>query len=158
MSADEVHRRDTEKEVVYRDLIRGRIPLMPGCHELLAALQKAGLLLAVATSGPPENLELVLREGDLGHYFAATVNGCDISHGKPLPDCFLLAAERLGLPPSACTVIEDAPVGIEAGRAAGMCVIALVGTYPPPQLRAAGATHVVHELREITPELVARQP
>jgi beta-phosphoglucomutase len=154
LSDAEVQRRDTEKESAYRDLIRGHVPLMRSCRETLAELQKAGLQLAVATSGPPENLELVLREADLAAYFAATVNGRDIARGKPAPDCFLLAARRLGLPPAACVVIEDAPVGIEAGRAAGMPVIALVGTYPPERLLAAGATCVVHALREIAPEML----
>jgi len=154
LSDAEVQRRDSEKEIAYRDLIRTQVPLMPGCCETLAELQNHGLKLAVATSGPPENLELVLREADLTAYFTATVNGRDITRGKPAPDCFLLAARRLGLPPAACVVIEDAPVGVEAGRAAGMPVIALVGTYPPERLRAAGATCVVQSLREITPELL----
>ena len=154
LSAAEVERRDAEKEVVYRDLIRGHVPIMPGCREMLTALTSAGFRLAVATSGPPENLELVLRAADIGAFFEVTVDGRDIQRGKPAPDCFLLAAERLGLPPDACVVVEDALVGIAAGRAAGMPVIALEGTYPAEQLHAAGAAGVVRRLAEISPELL----
>jgi beta-phosphoglucomutase-like phosphatase (HAD superfamily) len=193
VSDEEVARLDADKEAIYRELIRGRVPLMPGCRETLAALHAAGLRLAVATSGPPENLKLVLREGGLGTYFAvqhttgdvasgpragrevlscgrrfgkptagaepgryemATVHGFDIARGKPAPDCFLLAATRLGLAPAECVVVEDAPVGIEAGLAAGMPVIALAGTHPVAVLIAAGAARVVKRLDEITPELV----
>ncbi len=153
-SDDDVRRFDDEKEALYRELITGDVPLMPGCRELLATLKDAGFRLAVATSGPPENLELVLREAELAKYFAATVTGVDIQHGKPAPDCFLLAAERVGCQPAECVVIEDAPVGIRAGVAAEMPVVALAGTHPADTLVAAGATHVVHRLDEITPALI----
>ena len=51
--------------MIYRELITGRVPLMPGCQAVLESLHAAGLALAVATSGPPENLDLVLREGGM---------------------------------------------------------------------------------------------
>ncbi len=145
----EIMRRDADKEAAYRDLIRGRVPLMPGCHETLAALQAAGLCIALGTSGPPENIELVLSECHLAPYFEAVVHRGMIARGKPAPDCFLLAAERLGLTPAECAVIEDAPAGVEAGRTAGMTVIALASNYPPAELRSAGATVVVERLTEI---------
>jgi beta-phosphoglucomutase len=145
---------DTEKEEIYRDLIRDAVPLLPGCREALAALRGARLRLAVATSGPPPNLALVLKAGRIGAYFDARVHGFDIQRGKPAPDCFLLAAERLGCPPAECVVVEDALPGVAAGLAAGMTVIAITGTQPEPVLRGAGAAAVVSELRQITPELV----
>ncbi len=154
VSDDEVRRHDDDKEAIYRDLIRNRVPLMPGCRDTLLRLQAAGLVLAVATSGPPDNLELVLGEGDLGGFFAATIHGFDIEHGKPAPDCFLLAAERIGLPPAVCAVVEDAPVGVRAGVTAGMKVIGLAGTHPPEPLAKAGAVRIVSRLDEVTPELV----
>lgn len=150
----DVSRLDAEKEAIYRELIRERVPLMPGCRGLLERLRAAGLRLAVATSGPPENLELVLTEGLIANYFDAEVHGFDVARGKPAPDCFLLAAERLGLLPGDCVVVEDAPVGIRAAVAAGMPVIALAGTHPAETLRAAGANEVVRALDEITPHQV----
>lgn len=152
VSDEEVRAIDDQKEAVYRDLIRGMVPLTIGVRELLESLARQAIPLAVATSGPPENVALVLEETGIGPYFRATVTGFDIRHGKPAPDCFLLAAERLGLPPQSCIVVEDAPVGIQAGLAAGCRVVALVGTHPPERLRAAGAHDVVHELRDITPQ------
>ena len=152
----DIQRLDEEKEALYRELISGHIPLMPGCRKTLARLQKADVRLAVATSGPPENIELVLSEGLIANYIDATVDGFEIAAGKPAPDCFLLAAERLELPPECCVVVEDAPVGIQAATAAGMQAIALVGTHPAETLQSAGAAHVVRCLDEITPELVSR--
>ncbi len=146
---------DEEKEAAYRELIRGMVPLAIGTREVLAELQQAGFVLAVATSGPPENVELVLTETGIDRYFAATVHGFDIRRGKPAPDCFLLAAQRCGLAPSECVVVEDAPVGIEAGRAAGMKVIGLAGTHAGGRLLEAGADYVVSDLRELRPTLVA---
>ncbi len=147
----EMERRDADKEAVYRDLIRGRVPLMPGCVETLAALRAAGVRIAIGTSGPPENIALVLGECDLARYFEAVVHRGMIARGKPAPDCFLLAAARLGLPPAACVVIEDAPAGVTAGVAAGMAVIALASNYPPADLRSAGASHVVARLTDVPP-------
>jgi beta-phosphoglucomutase-like phosphatase (HAD superfamily) len=89
-------------------------------------------------------------------YFAATVHGFDIRHGKPAPDCFLLAARRIGLPPACCVVVEDAPVGIQAAVAAGMSVVALRGTRLPEPLLAAGAACTVQSLEEIRPALIER--
>jgi beta-phosphoglucomutase len=154
VSDDEIAAIDEEKEVVYRDLVRGRVPLKPGCRETLGALRAAGYPMAVATSGPPANVELVLEEGELRDFFGAQVNGFDIAHGKPAPDCFLLAAERLRLAGADCVVIEDAPVGLQAAQAAGMPTIALAGTHAAEKLAAAGATRVVATLGEITPALI----
>ncbi len=152
----DIQRYDEQKERIYRDLISGMVPLTIGVRETLAALSQAGLVLALATSGPPENIDLVLRETGLESAFAAAVNGFDVAHGKPAPDCFLLAAERTGLSPENCVVVEDAPVGIQSGLAAGMKVIGFVGTHPAERLHDAGAACVVEQLNEITPNLVSR--
>lgn len=151
---DAVRRLDDEKERIYRELISGMVPLTIGARELLSTLVQADYRLAVATSGPPENVALVLREKNLTACFAAVVTGADVRRGKPAPDCFQLAAERLDLPVDACTVVEDAPVGIQAGCRAGMRVVGFVGTHPADALRAAGAAVVVERLADITPTLL----
>jgi beta-phosphoglucomutase len=155
ISDDEVRRIDEEKERIYRRLISGNVPLSPGAHEAVERLAAAGYVLAVGTSGPRENLELVLNETGLGRYFAAAVNGLEVPHGKPAPDIFLKAAERAGLRPADCVVIEDAPVGIQAALTAGMKAIGYVGTHPAERLQEAGAARVVERLTQITPELIA---
>jgi beta-phosphoglucomutase len=146
---------DAEKERIYREIVTGGIPLMPGCAAALQRLRDAGYTLAVGTSGPPENLQLVLDEGGIGPFFAAIVHGFDIKRGKPAPDCFLLAAERISTPPAQCVVIEDAPFGIQAGNAAGMPVIGFTGTHPIDALRAAGAAVIIDHLDELTADLIA---
>ncbi|MFQ5807604.1 MAG: HAD family hydrolase [Phycisphaerae bacterium] len=156
VSDEDVRRYDEEKEAIYRALVTGRVPLAEGAREMLKVLQQAGYVLAVATSGPRENVELVLRETDLGPLFAAVVTGFDVKRGKPAPDCFLLAAERAALQPESCVVVEDAPVGVEAALAAGMQPIGFAGTHPAEKLKRSGATVVVERLSSITPELVAK--
>jgi beta-phosphoglucomutase len=155
VSDDDVRRFDDQKEAAYRAIIAGNVPLIVGAREMLTALQQDGCVLAVATSGPRENAELVLREAKLGPFFTTVVTGFDITRGKPAPDCFLLAAERAGLPPPDCVVVEDAPVGIQAALAARMTPIGFVGTHPAERLAKAGAALIVERLAEITPRVVA---
>jgi beta-phosphoglucomutase-like phosphatase (HAD superfamily) len=81
---------------------------------------------------------------------SAIVTGQDVTRGKPDPQVFLLAAERLGIAPKYCAVVEDAVHGIEAANAAGMKSIALTGTADRAQLAAAAL--VVDSLRELTPD------
>jgi beta-phosphoglucomutase family hydrolase len=154
LSDEQVEQIDAEKEALYRELITGMVPLTIGTREVLSGLRAAGYVLAVATSGTPENVEMVLNEGRLQDYFAATATGFEVQHGKPAPDIFLLAAQRAGLQPEDAVVVEDAPVGIQAGRAAGMKIIGFVGTHPAERLREAGADRVAERLSEITPGLV----
>lgn len=150
----DVKRIDDAKEAAYRELIRGMVPLTIGVRETLHGLRSAGVKIAIGTSGPRENVALVLEESRLAPLFDAVVTGFDVKNGKPAPDCFLLAAERIGLPPGACVVVEDAPVGIQAALAAEMKCIGFVGTHPTERLSEAGATHIVQRLNEVTPELV----
>jgi len=86
---------------------------------------------------------------------AARVTGRDVTRGKPDPQVFLLAAERLGKSPVDCVVIEDAPAGIAAANAAGMLSIALQSTGHTPE-DAREARHVVQSLRELSPEVIGR--
>jgi sugar-phosphatase len=79
-----------------------------------------------------------------------------VTHGKPAPDPYLLAARRLGVDPAACVVLEDAPSGIAAGRAAGMTVWAVTTTHAAGEL---GAAHrIAGALPELLADLAGRQP
>jgi beta-phosphoglucomutase family hydrolase len=143
ISPEESARIADAKEAAMRAIIRDRVPLAPATVDLLESLRRDGALLAVGSSAPPENVDLVLDAGRLRPHFGAVVDGSQVKRGKPAPDVFLLAAERLGLEPSACAVIEDAPAGIRAAVSAGMTAIGLATTHTPNQLLEAGA-HVVH--------------
>ena len=146
---------DAEKEAAYRQVLRASFPEMDGAGALLAALAEAGFALAIGSSGPPQNVAVVLECLPNAAVFAATVNGTEVARGKPEPEVFLAAAGKLGLEADRCAVIEDAPAGVEAARRAGMVAIALTGTAPREQL-APRAHVVIDSLRELSPETIAR--
>jgi beta-phosphoglucomutase family hydrolase len=153
MDDDEMRRLGDRKEVLYREVVAKAFIPLPGAVELIDALDAAGFRLAVGSSGPPENIRLTLDKLGRASRFAAMVTGRDVTRGKPDPQVFLLAAERLGLPPAHCAVIEDAPQGIEAGNRAGMTSIALTGTATREKL--AHAQLVVDTLTELSPKQIA---
>jgi beta-phosphoglucomutase len=146
------------KEVLYRASVREEgTQLLPGVARLLDAFAAAGWPQAIGSSAPPGNLDLLLELTGIRHYFGAVVTGDDVKLGKPDPEVFLTAAEKLGVDPLRCVVFEDAVAGVEAARAGGMrCVaVAFVGHHPADKLRAAGADVVVGSLDEVTVELVS---
>ncbi|MEK6704046.1 MAG: HAD family phosphatase [Planctomycetota bacterium] len=140
-----------EKEAAFRDLIRADVPLAPGLLSLLDTLRAKFVRLGVGSSAPPANIDLVLDAGRIRHYFDAVADGSEVKRGKPAPDVFLLAASKMGVQPARCSVIEDAPAGIEAAVAAGMRAIGVATTHAAHQLRAAGAHEVFDDVRSIPP-------
>jgi beta-phosphoglucomutase len=144
---------DQRKEAAFRRIIAARFPVMPGVHDLLDSLHKAGFLLAIGSSGPPENVELVLDKLGIRPRLSAVVTGGDVTRGKPDPQVFLIAAQRLGVAPARCLVVEDAALGIEAAHAAGMRAIGLASTGRTRQ-SLASADLVVDRLGQITPAIV----
>jgi HAD superfamily hydrolase (TIGR01509 family) len=150
---DEVAAWGREKETVYREILARRFPAMPGADALLDALRADGARLAIGTSGPPENVDAVLANLPAARRVDAIVTGRDVRTGKPDPEVFLLAAGKLGLPPSACAVVEDSLAGLEAARRAGAAAIALVGTADRATL-APQSDLVVDALNELTPARV----
>ena len=152
-SDEEIAALDAKKEVAFREIIAADFPAMPGVHKLLGDLHAAGFALAVGSSGPPENVDVVLDRLGARGLFGAVVHGMDVTRGKPDPQVFLIAAERLGVPPEHCAVIEDAPPGIAAAKAAGMAGIGLVSTGRTRESLSA-ADLVVGSLAELSPEIV----
>jgi len=144
---------DAIKEKAYRDVLLRQFPAMDGVGELLEQLARAGFALAIGSSGPPENVALARRLLPNGDLIGVTVDGSEVQHGKPDPQVFLTAARKLSLPPGCCAVVEDAPVGIEAARRAGMTAIAITGTVGRDAL-ARRAHIVVDSLRQLTPKLI----
>jgi len=148
------------KTQLYRALARQELRPMPGAVALLEKLQRRAVPCALATAASRITMEIVVAAQGLARYFQATVALEDVARPKPDPEAFLRAAELLGMPPGRCVVVEDAPKGVAAARAAGMaCVV--VST---PLLRAgegAGADCVVGSLGELSvgrlTELVERR-
>ncbi len=144
---------DRQKEQFYREMLKADFPEMDGAGPLLRALDRAGVAMAVGSSGPPQNVQVVRHRLTGGELLKVTVTGMDVTHGKPHPEVFLKASEKLHVPPKRCAVVEDAPAGIEAARRAGMAAIAITGTATRRQL--TGRAHlVVDSLRELTPRII----
>lgn len=151
-----IHQMDDRKEALYREIVAVDFPAMDGAAELIDALCVAGFALAVGSSGPPANVLLALDKLGKRELIGATITGRDVTRGKPDPQVFELGAERLGIHPSRCVVIEDAPAGIEAAHRAGMAAIGLASTgRTVDELQQAGATLVLTTLRDLTVERVA---
>jgi beta-phosphoglucomutase family hydrolase len=120
----EIDRIAGAKEARYRDLVRERgITLLPGVGTWLARLRAAGWRQAIASAAPRANIEAILAALQIAPFFDALVSAEDVQRGKPDPQVFLVAAERLSVPPAGCVVVEDAPAGIEAAHRAGMRAI-----------------------------------
>jgi len=127
-----------EKEGLYRELSRGRLSPLAGLERLLERLGACGIPFAVATSGPAENVRHTLAETGLAARLAVVVRGDEVPRGKPHPDIFLAAAERIGVAASACLAFEDSPMGVVAARAAGMTCIAVTTSFSAEAFQAAG--------------------
>ncbi len=113
-----------EKEAILARLLSTAVP-RPGVIKTLQAAQKLGLPIAVASSATLPTIELVVDVLKIRSYFQTLTSGDEVAHGKPAPDVFLLAAERLGVLPENCLVIEDTFNGIKAAKAAGMYCVAI---------------------------------
>lgn len=137
--SEEFQRKEWEKrkEELFREIAKGKITLLPGMEIFLKQLKNDNIPRIIASSTPIGNLKMYLRDTILGNYFTSFVSAEEVAHGKPFPDIFLEAANRLGIPPQNCIVIEDAPVGITAAKKAGCFVIALETTHPKALLKDA---------------------
>ena len=128
------------------EILEREQPLFDGLAELAEKL--AGKYrLAVASGSEQAVVQAVLAFQGLRRFFPVVVSSAEVERGKPAPDIFLLAAERLGVTPRECCVIEDSKPGIAAGLAAGMRVIAIANTHPAEQL--GPKAEVVKTYREI---------
>lgn len=151
LTPEEANRLGRRKEAIYRELIRPtlREHVVPGLESFLAALRAASVSMAIATSGPPENVGLVLDDLGFRPFFQAVVTGEEVTRGKPAPDAFLLAARKLGIPPEHCVVFEDSVSGVKAALAAGCACVALTTTHSAEQLKLLGPDLIVRDFREL---------
>lgn len=153
---DRVREIGETKEGYYRAAAESGVALLPGVAELLQGLGGLGVRQGVGSSAPRENVDMILRLTDSRRHFTALVGMEDTQRGKPDPQVFLVAAEKLGVPPSRCVVLEDAGAGVKAAKAAGMkCVgVTFAGYHSADELLAAGADLVVATFANVTAEEV----
>jgi beta-phosphoglucomutase len=143
----------THKARLYRQLLQDRFPLFPGTARFIESA--AGHYpLALASGARRDEIEAALDSTGLRRYFSVIVSAEDFAQGKPHPESFLLALERLNetigtvpVRPEECLVIEDSVGGIHGARAAGMTCIAVTNTYPGEMLQAAH--RIVASLEEV---------
>jgi beta-phosphoglucomutase len=137
------------KETLFREAARHLMPL-PGVVDLVRALAEAGWRQGIGSSAPLANIQLLLSATGLADHMQAIASGGDVTRGKPDPQVFLVAFERLGVDPSNGVVIEDAPAGVRAGVAAGAATVGVTTTQSAETLREAGAHLVVSTLEGLT--------
>ena len=127
----EIRRLSLRKEELYREVVQDwGIEPLPGVKIWLERLEKGGISCGIGSSTEAKNVELGLGMLGLGKFFQTAVTAEHVQKGKPAPDVFLEVARRLGADPSRCVVFEDAPAGVEAGKAAGMRVVGVTTTHP----------------------------
>jgi beta-phosphoglucomutase len=144
------------KEVLYRAAARAGVTPLRGVVELLKGLHEAGFRQAIGSSAPRANLDLILELTGLQLHFPVVVSSEDTQRGKPDPQVFQVAADRLGVEARRCVVLEDAVAGVQAARSGGMKCIAVtfVGHHDPEALKRAGADLVVPTLEAVPPQAV----
>jgi HAD superfamily hydrolase (TIGR01509 family) len=148
---------------IYLEIIRGRLKPLAGAGDVIAWCRRLGMRLAVATSADAIKMQGNLSEIGLPpEMFDVRVNGLEVVRKKPDPEIFSLAIRRLGLEPSECLVVEDAPNGIRAGKAAGAACLGLTTSFSAAELQAAGADWTAPDLAHVPPGVLAdvgdRQP
>ena len=155
LTPDEVLRLGNEKEALFRELYRPDIVAVAGLVDFLKALKAAGILTAVATSAPVENLDFVIDALKLRPYFDALLNESMVSCPKPDPEIYQKAMATLGVEPGESVVFEDSMTGIRAARASGATVVGLATTQTPDELRPF-VDDVIGDFTEMTPDRLRR--
>lgn len=134
---------------IYLELVPRELKGFPGAHVLVKNCRLADLKVAVASSADLVKIEANLRQIELDPAsWDAIVTGEDVVNKKPAPDIFLAAAAKLGVPPAACVVIEDAVNGVQAAKAAGMRCVAVAQTFPAEKLQRADVVRA--RLQDVT--------
>ena len=128
-SGEEMDRLGMEKERRYQQEFRPELALLPGLPAFLERAQQRGIPMAIGSAAIPFNIDFVLDNLNIRHYFQAIVSADDVAVSKPNPEVFLRCAELLGVPPANCLVFEDVPKGVEAARNAGMDAVVLTTTH-----------------------------
>jgi len=151
-TVQELSNAKTEYQIAH---LAGNVQPMPGLIELLDEIDRRGLKKAVASSGIRRYVEAVLRVDGLLDRFSVIITGDQVAHGKPAPDVFLAAAHALNVEPQHCLVLEDAPNGVQAAKAAGMTCIA-VPDHSVAQLDLSQADRVVASLHDVRTFLASK--
>ncbi len=128
-----------------------KIPPVEGIPELLDVLDQEKIAYAIGSSSSHMNICMALEATGLSKRIMTRISGEDVTHGKPAPDIFLLAAKRMGFKPEECLVIEDSEAGVKAAVSAGMACVGLINASSGKQ-NLTKANYLVHSLKELVEE------
>lgn len=145
-----VYRERNEK---FLELVKNELELMPGAVRALEFAKKNELPTALATSGNNRYVDLVLEKFKLKKYFDIVITGDDVRKGKPSPETYLTAVEKLGLNPAVCLVFEDATNGIKSAKDAGCKCVAIKNNHTPKQ-DLSRADFIIDSLEDFSQEMV----
>jgi beta-phosphoglucomutase family hydrolase len=123
-----------KKEQKYQEIYRPHVKALPGLESFLTSLRKSGIKTALATAADRGNIDFTLDALGIREYFDAIVGAEDVTKGKPDPEVFLVAAQKLGVEPDYCAAFEDSNPGIRSALAAGMRVVGLATTHTNDEL------------------------
>lgn len=138
LEGDEVKKALDKKMFFYRQVVEENgMKLIPGADKAIEHCRSLPLKLALATSSRREKMNMMMEMMGFLKFFDAIVTGEEVFHGKPAPDIFLKAADRLGISPEDCLVFEDTISGIRSAKNAGMQCIAICSTHKKDELQEA---------------------
>lgn len=137
LTSNEVDRYSEEKESLYRELYANEVKEVSGLTLLIQKIQRSGKKLAMATTSPKKNRDLVLTAINLTPAFEVIFGGEDVNKGKPDPEIYIKTATKLNVIPKSCLVFEDTPVGVAAGKNAGMSVVGVLNSHTKEDLSQA---------------------
>ncbi|WP_426667838.1 HAD family hydrolase [Mucilaginibacter sp. McL0603] len=132
---EEMERLSLEKERRYQEEFLPNLKLLPGLSEFLEKAYQQGIPMAIGSAAIPFNIDFVLDNLNIRHYFKAIVSADDVTFSKPNAETFLKAAALLNVEPTDCLVFEDVPKGVEAAQNAGMNAVVLTTTHQPDEFK-----------------------
>jgi HAD superfamily hydrolase (TIGR01509 family) len=147
---EEMERLSFEKERRYQEVFFPHLALLPGLKDFLERAYQQGIPMAIGSAAIPYNINFVLDNLNIRHYFKAIVSADDVEFSKPHPETFLKAAQLLNAQPADCLVFEDVPKGVEAAQNAGMKAVVLTTTHQPDEFK--DLPNVLHFANDFTSE------
>jgi len=151
---EEMNQLSLEKEKKYQQEFLPYLELLPGLHNFLEKAYQLGIPMAIGSAAIPFNIDFVLDNLNIRHYFTAIVSADDVVLSKPHPETFLKAAQLLNADPTDCIVFEDVPKGAEAASNAGMKTVVITTTHEPEEF--SHLQNVIHFTTNYGDDFVSR--
>ncbi|HJP63045.1 MAG TPA: HAD family phosphatase [Mucilaginibacter sp.] len=150
---EEMERLSVEKEKRYQQEFFPNLKLLPGLNEFLERAYQKNIPMAIGSAAIPFNIDFVLDNLNIRHYFKTIVSADDVLLSKPHPETFLKCAQLLDIEPTECLVFEDVPKGAEAALNAGMEAIVITTTHQPEEF--SGLQNAIHFASDFEDEFIS---